>query len=343
MIAQPDIKQFEIVNCALCGGNYEKLVIEGPDRNYASPGMFRVVRCLSCGLIYTNPRPRPEALGAYYPNDYGPHNRAITIPSGQQTFLGRWKVWIKYGVADAFYYQRPVAIWKSLLLLPFALWFRLLRVILLPSPSGASARLLDIGCGTGAYLATLIGQWPELYGVEPDEDAAHRAMQVPGLKIHAGTLESADFPDKFFDVVVLWHVLEHIPNPCEVLNEIRRILKPGGHVLIMVPNIAAFEFKLFGINWMGLDVPRHLYHFSPDTLQRMLTNAGLGVLRVNFQIEAATIESSLRNLMDLKRRDPGGIGWKIARLFLWGLSFLLAQLKTSGIMVIYARRDERAQ
>ncbi len=338
MTIQPILESFETVTCTLCGADHADTLIEGPDRNYGTVGRFRVVQCNGCGMIYTNPRPRSEVLSEYYPADYGPHNK-ITIQPTQPSRIERWKTRIKQGVANTFYYGRPGSALGTFALLPFALWFKLLRVVLLPSPIGPRARLLDVGCGTGSFLARLVGEWPELYGVEPDADAARKAAQIPNLNIHTGMLEEASFPDAFFDVVVMWHVLEHVPNPAAVLAEIRRILKPGGHAVIMVPNIASLEFKLFGVNWMGLDVPRHLSHFAPKTLGQMLIDVGLSVTRITIQIEPAMIEASLRNALNVKRRERGGAGWRIARIIFWGLSILLSWLHASGIMVAYARRD----
>jgi SAM-dependent methyltransferase len=174
--------------------------------------------------------------------------------------------------------------------------------------------------------------------VEVDPQAASLAARIPGLKIHNGELSSAKYPNNFFDVIVMWHVLEHISNTSELLTEIRRILKPDGFLVILVPNIASLEFKVFGINWKGLDLPRHLYHFSPFTLNALLTGSGFRVSKISTQIEAAILEASIRNLLNLERPKIGkGILWKLIRYFLWGLSFILAQIKASGIIVAYAR------
>ncbi|HEX2914875.1 MAG TPA: class I SAM-dependent methyltransferase [Chloroflexia bacterium] len=332
------LEKFEIVKCSLCNSPEYQVVLRGPDRCYLSDGEFQVVKCSSCGLIYTNPRPRPEALSSFYPKRYGPHNKStqvgLTTPPSSIEIL---KVRIRQGVADIFYYKRPASLLKKLALLPFAIWFQLLHVTLLPSPKQPQDRLLDMGCGTGTYLATLRSYWQELYGVEVDEEAAQQAKYLEGLKIHTGDLLSAKFPSNFFDVVVMWHVLEHIANQAEVLLEINRILKPDGYLIIMVPNIASFEFKLFGINWKGLDLPRHLYHFSPTSLKGVLSQTGFKTSRITTQIEPVILEASIRNVFNLERPKAGTGIWKIIRLLLFGFSFLLSQLNTSGIIVAYAQ------
>jgi len=133
----------------------------------------------------------------------------------------------------------------------------------------------------------------------------------------------------------MWHVLEHLPNPLEALAEVSRLLKPGGWFIAMVPNIASFEFQIFQADWLHLDLPRHLYHFSPRTLQQMLEKANLAALRIAFQIEPLSLEDSLRNLLRIKRQ-PSGAGLRYFRGFLWILSFLLAQVQSSGVIVVYA-------
>jgi SAM-dependent methyltransferase len=94
-----------------------------------------------------------------------------------------------------------------------------------------------------------------------------------GITVHQGSVQNAAFPDEFFDVVTMWHVLEHVPDPRETLGELRRILKPNGLLVVEVPDSASVTFRLCGDRWLQLDIPRHLQHFTPKTLVRILEDA----------------------------------------------------------------------
>jgi SAM-dependent methyltransferase len=111
----------------------------------------------------------------------------------------------------------------------------------------------------------------EVYGVEINEFAACVAREQHWLDVRVGTLEQAAFPDEFFDAVTLWDVLEHLHDPVASLREIRRILKLDGVLVIRVPNANSWDAALFGRYWAGLEPPRHLYVFTPNTLGALLT------------------------------------------------------------------------
>jgi SAM-dependent methyltransferase len=132
---------------------------------------------------------------------------------------------------------------------------------------------LDIGCGDGAFLQSLKSRGWDVYGTETSA-AACAIARTKGISVHEGELASADFPDRFFDVITLWHVLEHIPDPVAELDRIRRMLRDDGSLVIEVPNSDSPTLQFCGGQWYGLDVPRHLQHFSPSTLQHLLDSTG---------------------------------------------------------------------
>jgi SAM-dependent methyltransferase len=124
------------------------------------------------------------------------------------------------------------------------------------------ARILDVGCGRGVLL-----------GAEAVQGADPRAR----IRI-APRLEAAGFPAEHFDQVVVWHVLEHVPEPRATLAEIRRVLRPGGRLVVAVPNFSSWQARWAGPAWFHLDPPRHLYHFPLAGLLRLLDGAGFRVL-----------------------------------------------------------------
>jgi len=232
----------EYTMCNLCGSaNAAPVLSDLPDfLLHRSEVSATLVKCASCGLVYQNPRPTFEEMAVHYPPDY----ESYTPEPGAKNASWLLRQAIRYGV-----YKRC-------------------RYVTHHKHSG---RILDVGCSTGIFLQGMrnSGDW-EPYGVEINEHAAHIA-QEHGLDVRLGTLEQAGFADEFFDVVTLWDVLEHLHDPSGSLREIYRILKPDGLLVIRVPNASSWDSRLFGRYWAGLDSPRHLYVFTPVTLDALLT------------------------------------------------------------------------
>ena len=141
--------------------------------------------------------------------------------------------------------------------------------------------MLDIGCGRGLLLREFQVRGWEVQGTELSEPAARFARELLGLPVQIGLVEELNYPDAGFDAVVLWHVLEHVSDPGVMLAEIRRLLRPGGVLLVGVPNLASWEARLARDKWFHLDVPRHLTHLTGDSLRRALARAGFEVCAVS--------------------------------------------------------------
>lgn len=205
--------------------------------------VFSIQRCASCGLLMTNPQPEPGALGKYYESSsYMPHQA-----SG---FLGRI-----YSMAR----NRAIK-WK-------------LNLIEQYQPTG---HLLDYGCGTGEFLAYAKRNNWQTSGVEPNPDAQHRANELAGPV--ALTLEKLQSPP--FDIITLWHVLEHIPDISALLKKLQRVLKKTGTIFIAVPNHKSWDAEKYRRDWAGYDVPRHLWHFNKNSMEQLLSNNGFNLTRV---------------------------------------------------------------
>lgn len=256
----------EVNNCYICESTKVEILMPARDRWHNLPGKFNIVQCKDCGLIYTNPRPTMESMASYYPNDYQPHQ-----PGDRANRQSRV---IKEKIKSVF---------KSLLNT---------RSYYLPSPV-PGGRLLEIGCSYGSFLNKARNKGWEVYGVEIAEGPAKYGQETLGLNIYRRTLESAGFPGDFFDIVTGWMVLEHLHDPVGTIKEIRRIMKPGGTVAFSVPNAGSWEFKVFGTNWFALEVPRHLSHFTPGSIQHLLTRNGFELEKIYFQKNISNIPASL--------------------------------------------------
>ncbi len=144
------------------------------------------------------------------------------------------------------------------------------------------ANIIDIGCGNGRFLKGLIDKNYKAYGIELPSKSAQRAARIPGLNLKIGNLSEDDFEDNFFDVVTMWHVLEHLSQPRQTLETIQRILKQGGYLVISLPNINSFQSKLFIGRWLHLDTPRHLVFFDASDLTKILQKFGFEIVTINY-------------------------------------------------------------
>ncbi len=251
---------FETISCNFCHSTDYLPLFQLPDLLLGDfSNKFTYVRCNNCGLIFQNPRVKEERILQYYPDTYDSYQQ---IHENNQTLLG---IILRYGL------------------------MKRKKIVLKYHKSG---RLLDIGCSTGDFLAEISDygrntQW-ELFGVEISEFAANLAKRKKYLNILNSSLEKANFPDHYFDVITLWDVLEHLYDPFNSLLEIYRILKPGGILLIRVPNYDSIDRKIFKSNWAGWDAPRHLFIFNKKTIKFYLQKTGFTIIDLNTNIGSYT-------------------------------------------------------
>jgi len=152
-----------------------------------------------------------------------------------------------------------------------------LRVRKLPRLAG-SPRLLDVGCGHGDFILACQRVGWTVAGVEQEHSPIMRMKRELGVEVYAPA-QLRGLPSASFDAVTFWHVLEHLPDPAETLAQIRRLLKPGGVLLVEVPNFGGWEGRVGGPAWFHLDVPRHLYDFDRGSLEFVLRRQGFATIR----------------------------------------------------------------
>lgn len=201
---------------------------------------FEVVECTSCGFRYTAHPPAPDQIGRYYQSDaYISHTDS------------------KKGIFNTIYQLiRKQAVASK-------------RKLVTQYSSRQTGQLLDYGCGTGAFLVEMKSADWQVQGMEPDPGAASRAAELTSSVIsHPDQL--ASLPAKAFDVVTMWHVLEHVHDLHGTLDHVKRILKQGGILIVAVPNHTSFDARHYAADWAAYDVPRHLHHFSPDSLSKLM-------------------------------------------------------------------------
>jgi len=233
--------EWEETACLLCRGRNWFTLLEAPDRTPGSAGLwFAVVQCNDCGLCFTNPRPTAPSMSQFYTSDYRPH-RLKTDRRNRK--------------------RRAVS--------------RLIRSAPeLSPPASGGRRLLDFGCGSGDFLARMHADGWEVTGVDASLSAVNVVRRQLGLSAVVGSLPHPELEGERFDLITMWQALEHVHQPLHVLAAAYRLLKPRGRLVIAVPNIDSLPFRWFGHAWYGLDLPRHLSHFAPWTLQLMLERVG---------------------------------------------------------------------
>ncbi len=233
----------ENTSCLICSSDDSEILYTGFDRLFGDDDVYNLVECRECCFIYLNPRPTQKELEKYYPPDY--------------YSFKKWKQ--KTGLIKGIYRK---AKWNYLNR------FDGTRFMGVPEYK-KNGRILDFGCGSGEVLGILKRFGWETYGVEKNEEAANFARSK-GLEIYQHDIDSLDVPNDYFDVVRLRSVLEHLQEPSKILYKIHRVLKPEGQLLLIVPNIESLPAKIFKSRWYHLDIPRHLYQFSKNSLGRLL-------------------------------------------------------------------------
>ena len=294
---------------------------------------FSLVECGNCGLVATLPPVPASEIGRYYPASYyGDNNRRFNA--------------LLEGFIPFFRDRRAHAIEKFV-------------------PRG---RILDVGCGRVILPALLRERGWEAHGLEFSETAARHARDELRLPIFVGDFLESPYADSSFDAIVLSHVLEHVPDPVATIRKARQVLRPGGLLVIAVPNFESLQARFTGRHWFHLDVPRHYHHFRLAVLRRLLVSHGFSILDVShLSLEYnpyGWIQSllnklgfrynlfydllknqSARSLQEPFRTAPVQLLLTLAALpvivpLSFALTLLEVALRRGGTVEIYARRED---
>lgn len=221
--------------CPICGGERVTNLLAAPDRFHVRKEMYQLVRCSSCTGVWLASPPKPADMGRHYTDDY---HKGITA-AGEGSAMSRWRNQVR---------------------------------LISRHKNGGS--ILDVGCSSGGFLNTMKGPSWRLFGIEMEESTAEKARAKTGAYVFVGDAVTAPFAAETFDVITAFDVLEHVYSPRQFLTKVLEWLKPGGIFYAMMPNIDSWEAKLFASYWYGLELPRHLTHFSPRSVERLMTTVG---------------------------------------------------------------------
>jgi len=212
--------------------------------------IYSIRKCKNCNAYFLSPQPTSEQLKkAYDTSYYGEKEEKFNSP-----FIEK--------VLDYFRSSRARRVSKYL---------------------KTNSKVLDIGCGNGRFLKYLLrfGTF-ELFGTEMQGNSANRAMRINQINLKVGSLNEADFPEKFFDAITLFHVFEHLSNPKETIEIISKIIKENGIAVFSFPNIGSYQAKIFKGKWLHLDPPRHLFFFAKKDFCNIMHNYGFELIKTHY-------------------------------------------------------------
>jgi len=285
--------EMESVNCPNCGSSRHETVLVAEDILTHLGGTFRIVRCHDCQLAFTNPRPTAESLDQFYPADYSPH-----FEKESERAHGRWKRRLELALLRRYYGYPPQPTGPLTALASTAA-----RVVIRRTrsrerwiPFRAPGRLLDFGCGAGEFVKQMRDYGWSAEGLDFSPRMVEILRQKGDFPAHLGTLPHHDIPAASLDAVTMWHALEHVPFPQQVLQAAANALRRRGVLGITVPNFDSWSLHQFQQDWFGLALPRHFTHFTPSTLRRMIEVAGFQVLLIEQVGRDGWIRKSARTL-----------------------------------------------
>lgn len=233
-------------SCPNCGNKNIFPVITAKDYT-VSGEQFEIWECKNCTQRFTQNIPGKEAIGKYYQSE-----NYISHSDTSKGFINN----LYHKVRKRTLIQK--------------------RKLIENTTGKKTGNILDVGCGTGAFLHTMKNAEWNTTGLEPDKIAREKALELYGLHLD-GSEKFYELPAQTFDAITMWHVLEHVHDLHEYIEQLKKLLKPGGKLFIAVPNYTSYDAGFYKESWAAYDVPRHLYHFSPESMKTLLNSHGMKV------------------------------------------------------------------
>jgi SAM-dependent methyltransferase len=245
-LSAPDLSSFEHVPCYYCGSHSSREYLTAQDDLTGKPGDFRFVTCRHCGLVFQNPRLDVERIKDYYDEEYIAHRKK--------------KNW---GILTGFfnYVMDNLDRQKD-------------RIVRRYIALGRGSEVLDVGCGAGTYL----GKVRTLHGAVVTGVDFKDMSRCPGfeeIEFHCGLFYEQALEQDRFDLVTMWHFLEHDYDPIRSLQHARRVMKPEGRLVVEVPRLDSLTFRLYRGRWPGLQAPQHTALYTREMLLKIVAKAGL--------------------------------------------------------------------
>ena len=282
------VQEASIPKCPVCNDTHIQTVLICNDYSLTNED-FSIVKCNNCQLQFTFPVPNKFEIAPYY-----------NFPS----YISHTD--IKEGWINKIYHRV-----RQHTLLDKTNWVQSLF-------TGHKGNLLDVGAGTGAFAHSMTEKGWNVTALEPDDASRKRAFV--NYNVHLLPIETLfDLPAQKFDVITLWHVLEHVHDIAVYMNEFKKLLKHNGRLIIAVPNYTCFDAQFYKKFWAAYDVPRHLYHFSPNSMHALVNKNQMQIV----QYKPMWFDSFYISLLSEKYKQSGILGM-IRAAFVGTVSNLLA-------------------
>ncbi len=304
-----------INKCPICGSSEIAKVFDAID-HFSTKEIFPVCDCKNCSFRFTNNFPSEDIVGRYYDSpDYISHSDSK-------------KGFINY----LYHFFRRHMLKKKVNLVS--------NCVLEPGHSQKiqsknNIRLLDIGCGTGYFLNTARERGYDVSGIERDISARERAIRYFGLDVK-DEQSLWKIESESFDVVTLWHVLEHMQNLNEVVDKLKNILTSNGILVLALPNYKSYDANIYEEFWAAYDIPRHLWHFNPDTIENLLSKYQFKIIkRVAMPLDAYYI-----SMLSEKYKGSSKIAQYFRAIYIGAVGFIRSQknIKNSSSVIYIAKK-----
>lgn len=287
-------REIETAICPLCGPK------PGVDNQFEFDP-FKVVACRNCQLTFLSPRlTEQSALGLYQDGSY---YRSSVTGQGYDEYLDVRENWLRT-------------------------FDRRLRIIEEHKPEGS---VLDVGCGPGFFMEVAERRGYSVWGLDPSKYIVHVAQERFGERVREGTLETVDYKNQKFDIIVSFDTFEHIYEPLAFLDASRELLAPKGILVITTPNIRSLLARVSRQWWVSFKIPEHVYYWSPSTISKAMTGR-FRILRLQSAGQYATLGFLLRRLFRLNSETSGSVGKALA------LISKLSIYSNNGSMTVVAER-----
>lgn len=336
LIGKARMRQKNVTGCPVCGSAGNQIYSGLVDRLFSASGVWGSKQCTNnqCNLLWLDPAPITVDLHLAYENYY---THADSLQAGNERYSARF-AWQGYRSLVFGSKRFPASIKQKLMGACFFLLPNRKPAVEYPirqfhdMPAG---KVLEIGCGAGQMLCEIKEMGWQVIGIDFDP-AAVTAAQNKGLDVRVGDLQVQAFADASFDVVLMNHVIEHLPAPIDTLREIRRLLRPGGRLIGITPNAESWGHKHFKSDWRGLEPPRHLQIFTQRALWCTANRAGFEQIEVNASVMTAI--QILKESMQLRspRKRINSISARIYLEAIWLWEWVLTLMgKRAGEILLF--------
>ena len=237
-------------NCPLCQSDKLQPVFSVKDYTVSAEN-FMLLKCGYCTLVFTQDIPGQQNIAAYYASQ-----NYISHSNTQKGFINQ-----------LYHRVRTITLTAK-------------RKMIVSQTGIRQGKILDVGCGTGAFLNEMKTAGWDITGLEPDDVARKNAVEL--FDIHSlSSTEIFNLPANSFNAITMWHVLEHVHQLHEYVEQLKKLLTEDGRLFIAVPNYTSYDAAYYKAHWAAYDVPRHLYHFSPQSMKSLMQQHGLQVIETN--------------------------------------------------------------